>query len=208
MVSTVVAIDVVPFAMFAFTIFPVAPDESVIVSGWGLAPVASGKKSIALWLIKLSPASDELESVPLRATTPDAASIFWSSFAPASVESESVPSRIIVLLLPNSSFNISLPSSVPVLSVASKIIVLALSSTELLVIILTPAWDNWAGVYFDTSVRILSNCWPGAPMDSEVSITKTSPVPSSFAIPSPTFVPSTAPASNCIGGKYVVSGDS
>ena len=164
--------------MFAFTIFAVAPEESVIVVGWGFAPVESLKKSIALWFIKLSAASAELEFVPLRATTPDAASMFWSSFAPASLESESVPSRIIVLLSPNSSFNISLPSSVPELSVASKISVLALSSTELLVIILVPAWDNWAGVYFDSSVRILSNCWPGAPIDSEVSISKTSPVPS------------------------------
>ena len=194
--------------MFAFTIFPVAPEESVIVVGWGFALVALAKKSIALSFIKLSPASAELEFVPLRATTPDAASILWSNFAPASVESESVPSRIIVLLFPNSSFNISLPSSVPVLSVASKTSVLGKSSIELLVIILVPAWDNWAGVFFDSSVCILSNCWPGAPMDSEVSISKTSPVPSSFAIPSPTFVPSTAPTSNCIGGKNVVSGDS
>ena len=45
-------------------------------------------------------------------------------------------------------------------------------------------------------------------MDSDVSINKTFPVPSSFAMPSPTFVPSTAPTSNCIGGKNVVSGDS
>ena len=45
-------------------------------------------------------------------------------------------------------------------------------------------------------------------MEKEVSFSRTSPVPSSFAIPSPMFVPSLELYSNCRGGVNESLGDS
>ena len=71
----VVAIAEVPFAILALTIVPVAPPESVIVVGYGLAAVASAKKSIPLSPIISSPVFVLSESVPLSSTLPSAVSI-------------------------------------------------------------------------------------------------------------------------------------
>ena len=47
-----------------------------------------------------------------------------------------------------------------------------------------------------------------SPRDTAVSDKRISPVPDSFAIPSPTFVPSLELYSNCKGGKNESVGDS
>ena len=191
----------------AFTIFAVAPLESVIVVGWGLIPVASEKKSIASWLIILSPTFVESESVPLSATTPDAAVTFSKSFAPAFVESESVPFKIIVLLLPCSSFNKSPPALLNELSVPLRIIVLGSVSSDALVIRKVPAPDDLEEINCESSCTILPPAGL-SPRDSAVSNTRISPVPDSFAMPSPIEVPSLELVSNCIGGKNSLSGTS
>ena len=71
----VVAIAEVPFAILALTIVPVAPSESVILVGYGLADVASAKKSISDSLTRSSPIFVLSESVPLSYTLPSKASI-------------------------------------------------------------------------------------------------------------------------------------
>ena len=79
-----VSIDTEPFAISAFTIVPVAPPESVMT-------VVFAEKSIPSWLIILSPASVELESVPSKAILPSNASAFPKRLSPASVKLASVP---------------------------------------------------------------------------------------------------------------------
>ena len=150
----------------------------------------------------LSSASLESASVPSR-------TILWKS--------PSVPSKIIVLLSPCSSFNRSSPASVCELSVAFKIIVLGSVSSDELVINFVPTPLNLSTTFEDVvsankvSSRIILSNWrssPSPPRDTAVSDKRTSPVPSSFVIPSPILVPSLAPYSNCNGGKNESFGDS
>ena len=114
LVSTVVAIVVVPLAILDFTTLPVAPVSSVILIGAGLIPVDPAKRSIVSWRIIASSTPVLDESIPLRTTrsVPEATAISCSNFPSASVPSASVPSSLIILLSPVSSSNTEPPSSV------------------------------------------------------------------------------------------------
>ena len=85
-----VVTELVAVAISAFTIVPLAPLESVIVTFLLL-------KSIGLSLIILSPASAESESVPSRTISPSPVSSSNVNLSPALELSASVPSNNIHL---------------------------------------------------------------------------------------------------------------
>ena len=89
-VVAVVVTELVAVAISAFTIIPLAPLESVIVTFLLL-------KSIGLSFIILSPASVESESVPSRTISPSPVSSSNKSLLPTSDPSSSVPSKTILL---------------------------------------------------------------------------------------------------------------